>query len=52
MMHHKFKACKVTSYIYGDIKRPNPRLDSVGTENWDFNNNYAAMLIYKNVSSS
>jgi hypothetical protein len=51
-MCHKFKACKVAGYIYGNIKRPDPRLDPVSAKNWDFNDNYAAMLIYKNVSSS
>jgi hypothetical protein len=49
-MRHKFKACKVSGYVYGDIKRPDPTLDPIGAKNWDFNDNYATMLIYDNIS--
>jgi hypothetical protein len=35
-MKHMFKLCKVSAYIFDDIERPNPMLNPVGTENWDF----------------
>ena len=44
-----FKFCKVTSYIYGNITQPNPVHNPNGTNKWDFNNSYVAMLIYKNI---
>ena len=50
-MRCKFKACKVSGYIFGDIKRPDPTLDPVSAENWDFNDNYTAMLIFENISA-
>ncbi len=51
-MHCMFKQCRVLGYIYSDIKRPDPALDPVGTENWDLNDNYARMLIFENISTS
>jgi len=47
-----FKLCKVTGYVFGDIRWPNPTHNPAGTNNWDFNDSYAAMLIYKNISAS
>jgi len=47
-----FKLCKVSAYVFGNVKRPDSMLDPVGTENWDFNDSYAAILIYKNILSS
>jgi hypothetical protein len=51
-MHHTFKQCHVSRYIYSDIKRPDPTVDSVCMENWDLNDNYAGMLIFENISTS
>jgi hypothetical protein len=49
-MRRMFKQCRVLGYVYSNIKRPNPTFDLIGTENWDLNNNYAGMLIFKNIS--
>lgn len=38
-------------YVFSDIKRPAPILNPVGTENWNFNDNYTAILIFKNISA-
>ena len=51
-MRRTFKQCRVSGYVYGDIKRPDPALDPVGAENWDLNDNYAGMLIFENLSTS
>jgi len=42
-----FKQCRVSGYVYGNIKRPNPTFNPVGVENWDLNDNYARMLILR-----
>ncbi len=47
-----FKLCKVTGYIFGDIAQPNHAHDPEGTDNWDFNDSYVAMLIYENISAA
>jgi hypothetical protein len=49
-MRHMFKQCRVSGYVYGDIKRPNPAFNLVSTENWNLNDNYAGMLIFENIS--
>ena len=49
-MRRMFKQCRVSGYVYGDIKRPDPTFDPVGAENWDLNDNYAGMLIFENIS--
>jgi len=46
-----FSLCNVTEYVFGDVQRPNSANDPVGARNWDFNDSYAAMLIYKNIST-
>ena len=46
-----FKFCKVTSYIHGNITQPGPMHNPNGTNKWDFNDFYVAMLIYKNISA-
>jgi len=51
-MRRTFTLCEVAGYVYGDIERPDPTLDPVGAENWDFNDAYAGILIYENISSS
>jgi hypothetical protein len=51
-MRRTFKFCKVSAYVFGDVERPDPTLDPVGVENCDFNDSYAAILIYENISSS
>ena len=51
-MHYTFKLCSVAGYIYSDIKRPNPVLDPVSVDNWDFNNTYAARIIFSNLTAS
>jgi hypothetical protein len=50
-MCHTFKLCGVVGYIYGDVKRPNPALDPVSADNWDFNNTYAARIIFSNLTA-
>jgi len=45
-----FKLCKVTGYIFGDITQPDCVHNPEGANNWDFNDSYAAMLIYENIS--
>ncbi len=32
-MKGTFKLCKVSAYVFGDVERPDPTLDPVGTEN-------------------
>ncbi len=49
---HMFKLCGVSGYIYRDTKRPDPMLDPVGAENWDFNDTFAARIIFLNISTS
>jgi hypothetical protein len=31
-----FKLYKVSAYIFGNVERPDPMLDPVSAENWDF----------------
>jgi hypothetical protein len=50
-MHHTFKLCGVAGYIYGDIKRPDPVLDPVSADNLDFNDTYAARIIFSNLTA-
>jgi len=47
-----FKLCSVAGYIYGDIKRPDPMLDPVSTNNCDFNDTYTARIIFLNLTAS
>jgi len=51
-MKHMFSLCNVAKYVFGNIRRPDPAQDPVGTKNWDFNNSYAAMLIHENISTA
>ena len=51
-MRRTFKQCRVSGYVYGNIKRPDPTADAVSMENWDLNDNYARMLIFKNIATS
>ena len=44
-----FSLCNVAEYVFGNIWRPNSAHDPIGARNWDFNDNYVAMLIYKNI---
>jgi len=50
-MKHMFSLCNVTEYIFGAIQRPNSAHDPLGAKNWDFNDSYVVMLIYKNIST-
>ncbi len=51
-MKHVFKLCKVTSYVFGNIARPDRVHNPNSANNWDFNDSYMAMLIYKNISAA
>jgi hypothetical protein len=50
-MRHMFKLCGVAGYIYGDVKRPDPALNPVSADNWDFNDTYAARIIFMNLAA-
>src|SRR6267154_2128910 len=47
-----FSLCNVTEYVFGAIRRPHFAHDPIGAKNWDFNDLYAAMLIYENISTA
>ena len=47
-----FSLCNVTEYVFRDVQRPDLANDLVGAQNWDFNNSYAVMLIYENISTA
>jgi hypothetical protein len=51
-MRRTFKLCSVAGYIYGDVTRPDPALDPVSADNWDFNDTYAARIIFSNLAAS
>jgi len=51
-MKRTFKLCNILGYIYGNVKRPDPMHDPVGTENWDFNDTYATRIIFLNITAS
>ena len=50
-MCHMFKLCGIAGYIYGDVTRPDPALDPVSADNWDFNDTYAARIIFSNLAA-
>ncbi len=45
-----FHIIKVGDYVHGRIPRPDPRKDPIGTENWEYNDAYAKMLITNNIT--
>jgi hypothetical protein len=51
-MKRVFRYCRVEEYITGTIYRPEEDEDVVGTKNWDYNDNYAQMMIVNNITSS
>ena len=44
-----FSLYNVAEYVFGNVWRPNSIHDPIGARNWDFNDNYVAMLIYENI---
>jgi hypothetical protein len=46
-MKHMLRYCRVEEYITGTIYHPEDDKDVIGTKNWDYNNNYAQMMINK-----
>jgi hypothetical protein len=44
--------CGLDAYVTGQITRPNPQEDPVGSANWTFNDTYAKFLITNNITSS
>ena len=47
-----FHIIKVGDYVHGRIPRPDPQKDLIGTENWEYNDSYAKMLITNNITSA
>lgn len=51
-MKRVFRYCRVEEYITGTIYRPEEDEDVVGAKSWDYNDNYAQMMIVNNITSS
>jgi hypothetical protein len=50
-MKHVLRYCHMEEYITGTIYHPEDDKDVISTENWDYNNNYAQMMIVNNITS-
>ena len=48
-MKRVLRLCGVEAYAEGSVVRP---ADTKGAENWEFNDNYAQVMIINNITSS
>jgi hypothetical protein len=49
-MKRVLRYCRIEEYVAGTIYRPEDDIDSA--ENWDYNDNYAQMMIVNNIAST